>query len=125
MKINLVCVEDSIMAFPARKMASFVKSIHANTQLYFVPYMVNRTNLRVLLGNFGDINKEGFDPNDIRQMAEPLSQAEIVGFSSMTGYSDMTRALIKEIRYLNPNAFIIWGGIHPIIDPEDAIKSAD
>lgn len=125
MRINLVCVEDSIMAFGVRKMGSFTKSINPDTQLFFVPYMVNRSNLRVLLGTFGNIKKDGFDGEEIHRMAEPLAKGDIVGFSSMTGYSDQTRALIQEVRRINPQAFILWGGIHPIIHPEDAIKSAD
>jgi radical SAM superfamily enzyme YgiQ (UPF0313 family) len=29
--------------------------------------------------------------------------------------------VIRRVRELNPSAFIMWGGIHPIIQPEDAI----
>src|SRR5439155_27367163 len=47
------------------------------------------------------------------------------GFSSMSGYADLTRALLREVRRLNPKAYLMWGGIHPIMAPEDAIKDAD
>jgi radical SAM superfamily enzyme YgiQ (UPF0313 family) len=33
--------------------------------------------------------------------------------------------IIATIRELNSKAYIVWGGIHPIIHPEDAIKHAD
>ena len=33
--------------------------------------------------------------------------------------------IIASIRKLNSKAYIVWGGIHPIIHPEDAIKHAD
>ena len=39
----------------------------------------------------------------------------------MTGYADLTHRVIKRIRELNPSTYMIWGGIHPIIQPEDAI----
>ena len=43
----------------------------------------------------------------------------------MTQYSTTVYKIIAKIRQLNPNAYIVWGGIHPIIQPEDAIKYAD
>ena len=49
----------------------------------------------------------------------------MVAFSSMTGYAKLTAAIIAEIRDINPRAYIVWGGIHPIIVPEDAILHAD
>ena len=49
----------------------------------------------------------------------------VIGFSSMTSYSYIVHNIIAEIRKINPKAFIVWGGIHPIIHPEDAIKHAD
>ena len=39
----------------------------------------------------------------------------------MTGYSDLTRQVMRRLRQIDPNTFIVWGGIHPIIHPEDAI----
>ena len=62
---------------------------------------------------------------DIFKVAEYMSKADIVGFSSMTQYSTTVHKIIAEIRKLNPKAYIIWGGIHAIIEPEDAIKHAD
>jgi anaerobic magnesium-protoporphyrin IX monomethyl ester cyclase len=46
-----------------------------------------------------------------------------VAFSSMTGYADLTKELATRVRELNPKAYTMWGGIHPIIYPEDAIKA--
>src|ERR687891_590552 len=43
------------------------------------------------------------------------------GFSSMTGYAELTRRLITRVKQLDPSTFVIWGGIHAIIQPEDAI----
>src|SRR5688500_1114964 len=54
-------------------------------------------------------------------MARGLSGAEIVGFSSMTGYSALTKRVSKRLRQIVPATDQIWGGIHPIIYPEDAI----
>ena len=59
--------------------------------------------------------------DQIDEIAEGLAGADLVGFSSMTGYSDLTRKVINRLREVDPKTFIIWGGIHPIIHPEDAI----
>jgi radical SAM superfamily enzyme YgiQ (UPF0313 family) len=50
-----------------------------------------------------------------------LVGADVIGFSSMTGYADLTHRIIRRLRKLDPSTFIICGGIHPIIHPEDAI----
>ena len=62
---------------------------------------------------------------DIDLIADSVCDADIVGFSSMTQYADATAEVIAAIRQRNPKAYIVWGGIHPIMEPEDAIKHAD
>ena len=39
----------------------------------------------------------------------------------MTGYSELTRRIARRVREIAPKTFLVWGGIHPIIHPEDAI----
>ena len=66
----------------------------------------------------GKIQEELLD-----RIAEPLAEADLVGFSSMTGYAAITRGVIKKIKERSPKTFLLWGGIHPIIHPEDAIMA--
>ena len=75
-----------------------------------------RNGLRGTLGSAGSL-----EPEDIDLAARELIEADLVGFSSMTGYADLTRKLIKRVKELDPSTYVIWGGIHPIIHPEDAI----
>jgi radical SAM superfamily enzyme YgiQ (UPF0313 family) len=67
----------------------------------------------------------GFEANlgdeEVDEIARHIAGADIVGYSSMTGYADLTRRVITRVRELNPGGYQIWGGIHPIIHPEDAI----
>ena len=103
MKVNLVSVEDSIITLGFRKMASFVKSIHPEMDAFLLPLVSNRSFVRLLMGKFGEAPREDeFWKEEVRRIAEPIAQADIVGFSSMTGYSDMTRSIISEVRHLNP-----------------------
>ena len=123
MQINLVNVEDGLIALGFRKMASFTKSINPNTKSFHVTLANYRSLSNTLRGTYGQAIEVADDV--IREIAEPLAQADIVGFSSMTGYAALTKTIIQAVRTINPDAFIVWGGIHPIIHPEDAILSSD
>ena len=119
MHIKMVCLEDGITSCGFRKMAAYVAQLNPDTESCYVS--TNRfkslSNLiKGTMGTEGELSDEGVD-----EIAEHLAQADMVGFSSMTGYAELTRRVAKRIRTINPSTFIIWGGIHPIIHPEDAI----
>ena len=100
-------------------MAAFVARINEDTESCYVStnrYRSIRNGLRGTLGSAGSL-----EPEDIDLAARDLIEADLVGFSSMTGYSELTRKLITRVKELDPSTYVIWGGIHPIIQPEDAI----
>ena len=119
--IRLACIEDGLDNIGFRKIASFIKSIHSNTEVAYVP----TGNLRNLIRVLSEKDVWKLKEKDIFNVAKFLSEGNIVGLSSMTQYSTTVHKIIAKIRKINPNAYIIWGGIHPIIHPEDAIKHAD
>jgi len=119
--IRLACIEDGLDNIGFRKIASFIKSIHSNTEVAYVP----TGNLRNLIRVMSEKDVWKLRERDIFNVAKFLSEGNIVGLSSMTQYSTTVHKIIAKIRKINPNAYIIWGGIHPIIHPEDAIKHAD
>jgi radical SAM superfamily enzyme YgiQ (UPF0313 family) len=123
MKINLLCFEDGIVGVGFRKMASFIKSIHGDVHSHFLTPTKHRTFLRLVLGKIGDPGL--MEAEVVREVAEHLAKADILGISSMTSGSVMSKEILKEVKRINPRIFTIWGGIHPIIDPEDAIQHAD
>ena len=119
MQIKLVSLEDGITSCGFRKMAAFVSRINEDTESCYVStnrYRSIRNGLRGTLGSAGSL-----EPEDIDLAARDLIKSDLVGFSSMTGYSDLTRKLIQRVKELDPSTYVIWGGIHPIIHPEDAI----
>jgi len=119
--VRLACVEDGLENIGFRKFAAYVKSIHAETEVAYVPTGNWRGFIRIMSERgAGTLTK-----NDIINIAEFLAEGDLVGMSSMTQYSSTVHDIIAEIRKINPNAYILWGGIHPIIHPEDAIKHAD
>jgi radical SAM superfamily enzyme YgiQ (UPF0313 family) len=102
-------------------MAAFAARINEDTESCYVStnrYRSIRNGLRGTLGSAGSLEDE-----DIDAAARGLIDADVVGFSSMTGYADLTRRLITRVKELDPSTYVIWGGIHPIIHPEDAITA--
>jgi radical SAM superfamily enzyme YgiQ (UPF0313 family) len=120
MKINLVSLEDSVTAIGLRRVAAFVERINPDTHVHFVG-TAHRSLLNSLLGKHGD--RGHFGSEDLDLVAEGVANADVIGLSSMTGYSEITREVVTRIRRLNPKAFVVWGGIHPIIYPENAIEA--
>jgi anaerobic magnesium-protoporphyrin IX monomethyl ester cyclase len=117
--IKMVCLEDGITSCGFRKMAAYAVRLNPDTEAYYVTtnrYRGIRNALFGGLGSGGDLNDE-----EVAEVAQGLAGADVVGFSSMTGYADLTHRIMRRLRQLDPSTFIIWGGIHPIIHPEDAI----
>ncbi len=118
MRIKLVSLEDGITSCGFRKMAAYSTRINPDTESYYVTTK-RYYNLRDAL--FGSFDTCDLGDDEIDEIAQGLADADLIGFSSMTGYAGTTHRVIKRVRDLRPDAFIVWGGIHPIIQPEDAI----
>lgn len=123
MKISFVSVEDGITALGFRKIAAFARSIHPNTEVCYVP-LTNAYNPLRFLMKPGEHDRVYTDA-DMDIMAAQLAKSDLVCLSSMTAYSDLTKEIIKLVKKHDPKTYIIWGGIHPIVHPEDAIKYPD
>jgi len=121
LEIRLACVEDALDNIGFRKFASFVKSIHPKTKVTYIP----TGNLRGYIKIMSEKGAGSLNEKDTHRIAKFLAEGNLIGLSSMTQYSSTIYKIIASIRLINPNAHIVWGGIHPIIHPEDAIKHAD
>jgi anaerobic magnesium-protoporphyrin IX monomethyl ester cyclase len=121
-KIGMVSLEDGITACGFRKMAAYAARIHPDTQAFYVTtthqYKSVRNALNGSRGTGADLDDEQVD-----EVAHGLLGCELIGFSSMTGYAELTKRIARRVRELDPAIFMLWGGIHPIIHPEDAIDS--
>jgi radical SAM superfamily enzyme YgiQ (UPF0313 family) len=119
MKVSLVCLEDGITSCGFRKLAAYAERVHPGTRSCYVStgnYRSIRSAIRGSLGGSGELPADS-----VTEIAEGLADSDVVGLSSMTGYAGLTRALASRLRELSPDTFILWGGIHPIVHPEDAI----
>ena len=121
LEIRLACVEDGLDNSGFRKISAYIKSIHQNTKIAYIPTSNFRNILSQLMERIGgDLNDK-----DIHEVAKFMAEGDIAAFSSMTQSAFNVYKIIAEVRKLNPKSYIIWGGIHAIIEPEDAIKHAD
>lgn len=122
MRIQLVCLEDGITSCGFRKVAAYVERLHPGTESCYVSTRSYRTVRAAVSGTMGTLSTL-LDRDQVEEIAQGLRHADLLGFSSMTGYAGLTRGVIQRVRELNPSAYIVWGGIHPIIQPEDAITA--
>jgi len=120
-RISVVSVEDGVENLGFRHISAFIRSKCENTRAYYIS-TGNWRSLRKLL--FGTGRPRLLD-DDIRQAATDLADTDILAISAMTPYSDDAKRLIDAVRKLNPGIYVIWGGIHAIMEPEDAILHAD
>ena len=121
MRIKLVSLEDGITACGFRKFAAFAARLEPDTRSYYVSTVGGLRSIRNNLRRRRGSGELGADDVDV--IARELADCDILGLSSMTGYADLTRAVIARVRELRPETFIVWGGIHPIIHPADAITA--
>lgn len=120
MRINLVSLEDGITATGFRKIAAYVERLNRDTHVYYVGTKRYRSLSNSLFRRMGGGE---FRDEDVESIARTLANADLVAFSSMTGYAEITKRVIRRVRQINSKAFLIWGGIHAIIHPEDAIAA--
>ena len=121
MNITFVSVENNISTIGFRKMAALARSLQPEAEVcYVVP--VRAASLLHRLTVEPDPQD---DADQIDDVASHLAKSDMVCFSSMSTHADYTKKLINAIRTKNRNSFIVWGGVHCIVDPDDAVKHAD
>ena len=124
MKIKFVSVEDGIYAIGFRKVAAVARSIKPETEIYYISPRGSVLSFFNLLFKPGKHDYE-LSTGDVERICTELADADMVCFSSMTSFAELTKRVIKGILQINPKVYIVWGGIHPIVYPEDAIQSAN
>ena len=110
LEIRLACVEDGLDNVGFRKISSYIKSIHSNTKVAYVPI----GNLRSLIKILKEKKSNEFTEKDIHNISQFLAEGDLVGLSSMTQYSSTVYKIIAKIRQLKPSAFIVWGAYIPL-----------
>ena len=118
----MVSLEDGITACGFRKMAAYVGRVNGSVDSYYVTTTAGyKSVISALTGRRGSSTE--LTDEQIDEVAQGLVGHDLIGLSSMTGYADLTQRVIRRVRELDPSVYMIWGGIHPIIHPEDAITA--
>ncbi|MBN4048263.1 B12-binding domain-containing radical SAM protein [bacterium AH-315-O15] len=107
LKMCLVSIEEDYIAVGHRRVSAIARLHYPDADVFYV----SPTEIK--------------SPDDMKLIARRLAEADMVCFSSVTEYSVVTKDIIAAVKLLKPSLYIIWGGVHPIIDPDDAIQHAD
>ncbi|MGA2527201.1 MAG: radical SAM protein [Smithellaceae bacterium] len=120
MKLTFVSIEDSITAIGFRKMAAIARQIHPETQVSYIVPTGKRAFLKLIFRK--DASEPTMSNDDIKNIGDYLAGFDMVCFSSMTPFADITKQIIATIRAINSKTYVVWGGVHPILYPDDAIQ---
>ena len=115
MKIILIDVSNSRLGIGVRYLSSYLREKNHETEVVFLPDKTSSHRTGVY---------EKYDKKTMDQLADICRDADFVGLSVFSNFYlhavDITQELRKRIK--TP---IIWGGIHPTVDPESSIEYAD
>lgn len=121
MRIKFVSIEEGITALGFRRVVAVAKKLNPDTEVYFIA----PGNLYSFATHIFPSQNTGFTKKDYRVIIRELSSADLVCFSSMTPSAQYVEIIATAIKKLNPKVFILSGGTHCILHPEEAIKYSD
>src|SRR5437763_16280856 len=88
MKIHLVSLEDGITATGFRKFAAYAEKINPDTRTFYVGTQRYRSMWKSFARKVGE--GRSFGSQEVAEIALELANADVIAFSSMTGYADLT-----------------------------------
>lgn len=106
-KLCLVALDNDYISIGLRKIAAIARRVYPNADFLNIA------------------SKNIHSGKDLRFIAERIASADIACFSCMTAHAETAKNIIAAAKALNPGLFIVWGGVHAILCPEDVIKHAD
>jgi radical SAM superfamily enzyme YgiQ (UPF0313 family) len=119
LRVKLATFEDGISCVGIRRVSSYVKTKHPDTQLYVYNVSGSTVHARNIVF---DEKKPDTDHVHINSdFLDEVSDADVIGFSGMTKFLPQLRTTISEVRKRNPRAFIVWGGAHATVYPQDCL----
>lgn len=110
MKVAFISTFPDVYCYGNRILSAVVKSEGFDSKLIFLPKPFYKSYTR----------------NELYQMCELVDSCEIIGISLFSNFFDHAVQVTKAIKDVyNNKKFIIWGGIHPTVKPEECLDFAD
>ena len=109
MKICLISPYESVAVYGLRILSSALKQGGHSVEMLFLPL------------DFRD----AIPPKALEQTVEHALSSELAGLSLSSNYMQMSIRLTRAIKKRNRDALILWGGIHPTIDPSECLQYCD
>lgn len=118
LKVALIAPYSDISAIGVRTLSAIIKSHNHEVRLIFLPYQVSEIEYKP------DFVFK-YKPDILDNVHVLVKDFDVIGISLMTNYLenaiDLTVYLKKELE----KKLIIWGGIHPTLDPENCLEYCD
>lgn len=121
MRIALVNVGSTLNALGLRMVAASVRTNFGHVDLFFI-IPANQKNLWTILR---DTTMTRLADEDIAAIAKELAGFDLVGFSCMSENFEDVKKIIQAIRDLNTGSYLVLGGVHATLYPDEAIQYAD
>ncbi len=117
MRIVLISPSGGITNLGLRYLSAVLKEKKHQVKLIFLPRRFGKR------GDFDDLYSP-YSSSVMADLKKLCQEIDLIGISVMTPYFtkavELTRFLKKEI-----NKPIVWGGIHPTVEPEECLQFAD
>ena len=122
-KVKLVSLGEGTTPAAFRDISAYVARRNKDTEAYYVYPNRYRTRLRGVKATImGTGNHEHVKHLEVIEIARGLAGCDLVALFPMARHAELTKKIILRIRELDPSAYIAWGGIDPIIGPDETIR---
>jgi anaerobic magnesium-protoporphyrin IX monomethyl ester cyclase len=115
MKIILISPYPDVAAYGIRTMSAYLKQSGHQTKLIFLPDF---------LGNMFSPPEIRYDDGMLDGIIPLCRDADLIGITLMTSFYDSAAQITKKIKSALKTP-VIWGGVHPTMQPDDCLTWAD
>jgi len=121
LKIALLYIGASLSSYGFRVVSAVVKEKHPDMEMLFLTVGNTFGILNVLKGNL----KSELNTDDFASMGAYLAEFDVAAIACMSEHASVAKEIIAATRKQKSQTYVVWGGIHAISDPKDAIPHAD
>jgi anaerobic magnesium-protoporphyrin IX monomethyl ester cyclase len=118
MKITLISVDDELYCIGIRILCACLRKEGHQVQMLFLPQVGQKTRTRKKF-------QMAYSPKLLEEIWLSCADSDVVGISLMTNYFYRAVNITEYLKGHGIKAPILWGGVHPTVEPEACIEYAD